>query len=905
MPTEKETKRAEKFRGLAETLQAEIEQKRAPLTVNATARRLAIKASQERDADRLEEVQHCLRGIAADLDAGTLPPLVATLTNKKQIAEALSRGRNFYDTLDDADRSLVDALRAYIKPPSAEELRARELVAMERELVGAKIPGFFPTPPDLIERLLDLAEDGFGMGAEADLILEPSAGKGDIADAMRARWPTCSIDVCEIHATLRSILEAKGYAASSPRDFLDMAPAPVYRLIVMNPPFEKGQDRDHVRHAYGMLAPGGRLVAVVSEGVFTRTRPADTTFRKWLKTQPDVVATIPVADAFKGVQAFRQTGVSVRVLVLDKPASAKAEEDPDPTETDNLETRPMAKTTTKSKTTPVGGSLQQIPLAKLVPSPNNKRHLPDLVQEADRFADLRESLEIDLRGDLSEGMREVIAADAVWSRLYETAKSIRGVGLIEPVVARPLPDGRYELCCGHRRLLAHHIAGLETILTIVRDLDDQQSAEVTSVENLQRSDLSPLEEGEQIAVLLERGWNVAEVAAHIGKTETWVRRRAQVVQLVPAWREVLADTDEHSGLSRWGVGHMELIARYPAEVQERLVDGSYNFWQDQRVSDLRAELQEMMMELRAAPWSLDDAQLLRSAGACSACPKRSGCQLHLFEADERAEDRCLDEDCWEAKAAAYLEARLAALREEHGDDLRLVSTGYPRGEKLLAGDRWDVAKAGAKGALPALVMEDGGWRHRNIKVGDEIWIKLTSATGGTGGGTGATKTLAERRVELGQKRQAVAIAKVRELLTTSPEPTSIVESEQPLLDMLALVAGFGVAGPHWRDELKAWDAVDAAGKIEESELVRLLWERLRVQELLGELNHGSLVAVADCVPAAERICDLLCVSWPAILQEATDATPEPKSWAKLNADGTPKKPKAKKTKKKTESEVAS
>ena len=75
----------------------------------------------------------------------------------------------------------------------------------------------------------------------------------------------------------------------------------------MNPPFERGQDREHVRHAYGFLNPGGRLVAVMSEGPFFRDRRADRAFRDWLDALGAEVERLPAG-----------TGVQTRLVVLDR-----------------------------------------------------------------------------------------------------------------------------------------------------------------------------------------------------------------------------------------------------------------------------------------------------------------------------------------------------------------------------------------------------------------------------------------------------------------------------------------------------------------------------------------------------------------------------------------------------------
>ena len=79
-------------------------------------------------------------------------------------------------------------------------------------------------------------------------------------------------------------------------------------------------------------------------------------------------------------------------------------------------------------------------------------------------------------------------------QLAELAASITATGVVQPIVVRPLPHGRFQLIAGERRWLASQRAGKETIPAIVRQVSDEQAMEMTIVENLQRSDLNPMEQ---------------------------------------------------------------------------------------------------------------------------------------------------------------------------------------------------------------------------------------------------------------------------------------------------------------------------------------------------------------------------------------------------------------------------
>ena len=79
-------------------------------------------------------------------------------------------------------------------------------------------------------------------------------------------------------------------------------------------------------------------------------------------------------------------------------------------------------------------------------------------------------------------------------KLAELAQSIAATGVVQPIVVRSLPDGRYQLITGERRLLASRQAGKQTIPAIIREVSNEQAMEMTVVENLQRADLNPMEQ---------------------------------------------------------------------------------------------------------------------------------------------------------------------------------------------------------------------------------------------------------------------------------------------------------------------------------------------------------------------------------------------------------------------------
>lgn len=252
---------------------------------------------------------------------------------------------------------------------------------MERAMIGRRNDGldFFPTSDAVVESMLDAAEIGEGMS-----VLEPSAGMGHIADAIRDQAGV-DPDVIELSGERRELLEAKGYRVVG-SDFMDVQPRSSYTFgdvfrapdgslgvmrgqgglgsnrvrfqpldesgmpddrrsqymdrddlvgvehrgadsgydrIVMNPPFSKGRDIQHVQHAYSLLKPGGRLVAIMGEGAFFQSNKAAENFRAWLDGLGATSERLP-EGSFMDPALPVNTGVNARMVVIDKPAAEES-----------------------------------------------------------------------------------------------------------------------------------------------------------------------------------------------------------------------------------------------------------------------------------------------------------------------------------------------------------------------------------------------------------------------------------------------------------------------------------------------------------------------------------------------------------------------------------------------------
>lgn len=262
------------------------------------------------------------------------------------------------------------ALREFIA--LKEQATANKVRELELQMVGRKKDGldFFPTSADVADQMIEAADLSPDMA-----VLEPSAGMGHLADRIRAAG--AEPDVIEISPDRRELLEEKGYHLAEVDDFMIMEPrkfftsGDVYRApdgtegimrgvgrmgsqrvrledeagnrlglydrseltgirhrgvwsgydrIIMNPPFSKRQDAEHVRHAYELLKPGGRIVAIMGEGVFFGQDQKAQEFREWLESIGGTSEKLP-DGSFMDPSLPVNTAVNARMVVIDKPAA--------------------------------------------------------------------------------------------------------------------------------------------------------------------------------------------------------------------------------------------------------------------------------------------------------------------------------------------------------------------------------------------------------------------------------------------------------------------------------------------------------------------------------------------------------------------------------------------------------
>jgi ParB family chromosome partitioning protein len=148
--------------------------------------------------------------------------------------------------------------------------------------------------------------------------------------------------------------------------------------------------------------------------------------------------------------------------------------------------------------------------------------------------------------------------------LEELAESIKAQGVMQPIVVRPIGEGRYEIIAGERRWRATQIAGLDKIPAVIRDVPDEAAIAMALIENIQRENLNPIEE----AVALKRLQDEfelthAEVAQAVGKSRTTITNLLRLIALSEEVKTLL----EHGDLE---MGHARALLTLDGETQRAI-----------------------------------------------------------------------------------------------------------------------------------------------------------------------------------------------------------------------------------------------------------------------------------------------------------------------------------------------
>lgn len=192
------------------------------------------------------------------------------------------------------------------------------------------------------------------------------------------------------------------------------------------------------------------------------------------------------------------------------------------------------------------------------------------------------------------------------------ADSIKANGILQPLTVRPAgtdaPSGiEHELVFGHRRLAAAKLAGLKRVPCLLRAMVDSRAQFAHIIENLQRKDLSPIDEADGVNALTEiEGQTAPQIAKALGVSERWVFRRRKLAAIIPEWRKILLET-------KAGQLFCERLAACPAPLQKVLLKTPLT--KDPDADKIGGTLYEAgARDIKEMPWSK------KHSDWCFACP---------------------------------------------------------------------------------------------------------------------------------------------------------------------------------------------------------------------------------------------------------------------------------------------
>ena len=254
--------------------------------------------------------------------------------------------------------------------------------------------------------------------------------------------------------------------------------------------------------------------------------------------------------------------------------------------------------------------------------------------------------------------------------LDELALSIKAVGVLQPIIVQNTgdPDSPYtfEIICGERRYRASLLLGLETIPAIVKiGIRADQAIEMALTENLLREDISPIEEMMVYTELIEeRGYTVEKLMERFGKSESYIRNRMRITQLIEEFRTLLMSEDITLATA------LELC-KYSKEVQAEVFDS--HFADDVHYQNWRDYTAKNIIDSMERNYSNDLEDYFFDKLECYNCGFNTKV-VSLFTDDDMC-GRCMNRTCLKAKNATYIVER-AIETHERNPELPLARYDY-------------------------------------------------------------------------------------------------------------------------------------------------------------------------------------------------------------------------------------
>lgn len=253
--------------------------------------------------------------------------------------------------------------------------------------------------------------------------------------------------------------------------------------------------------------------------------------------------------------------------------------------------------------------------------------------------------------------------------LKDLAAAIKHTGIQSPLTVRQLEgdalDGKYEIISGHRRHAAAELAELESVPCLILEVDEGRALELNLNEQLQREDLTPLEQAAACRSLQElRGYDAKQMGAVFGQSEKWAKQRLKLNDLGPEARKLMKQ-----GLSIGAALDMALLPHtLQAQAAKHLLDQARRNAHDGGITatqEVRLLHGSFTRPLKEASFDLKREYVAVQAPACAKCPKNSSCgERGLFDNFKSDVPTCTDLTCFNKKTQAEFEEKAEKLAAE-------------------------------------------------------------------------------------------------------------------------------------------------------------------------------------------------------------------------------------------------
>lgn len=226
--------------------------------------------------------------------------------------------------------------------------------------------------------------------------------------------------------------------------------------------------------------------------------------------------------------------------------------------------------------------------------------------------------------------------------LSDLAQSISQHGLLQPLLVRPLPMGGYQIVAGERRYRACRMAGLIEVPVTIRELTDTQTMEIALIENLQREDLSAIEEALGYKTLMEEhGFSQEEVATSVGKSRPAVANALRLLKLPESVLEYLREDKISAGHARALL--MLSSEEEMLELAEEIYKNDLSVRQAEKLAKKKPEdNQEKVVERKPSFYSMVELALNESLGRKIKVNKNKGKEGGVLQIEFYSDEELTD-----------------------------------------------------------------------------------------------------------------------------------------------------------------------------------------------------------------------------------------------------------------------